>query len=203
MKKIIHLSIVFGALLALSPATTPAATENSASKSARPRRMDAVLVSLTARIESIDPSTREITLKGSLGNEETFVVDKRVKRFDEFKVGDVVTADYYVSIAAELRKPTPEEEKNPIEVLDGAAKAPESESPGVAGLRRYKVVTTVEGLDRPTQTLTVKGPLGHYHTVRVENAADLAKMRIGENIVVTYTEALAISLQKVAEKSSD
>jgi len=93
--------------------------------------------------------------------------------------------------------------KNPIEVLDGAAKAPEGESPAVAGVRRYKVVTTVEGLDRPTQTLTVKGPLGHYHTVRVENAADLAKMRIGENIVVTYTEALAISLEKAPKKSSD
>ena len=57
-----------------------------------------VLVSVTADVQSIDLEKREVTLKGPLGNEVTFVVDKRVQRLNEFKPGDHVTADYYVSV---------------------------------------------------------------------------------------------------------
>ena len=64
-------------------------------------------------------------------------------------------------------------------------------------------MTTIEGLDRPTQTVTVKGPRGNYLTARVANPANLTKMRIGENIVVTLTEAVAISLEKAEKKSSE
>jgi hypothetical protein len=160
-------------------------------------------VSLTASVEAIDYTNREVTLKGPLGNEVTFTVDKRVKRLDEVKVGDQVRADYYVSVAAELRKPTPDEEKNPLVVLDAAGKAPPGASPAAGGLRRFKVVTTIEGLDRPTQTVTVKGPRGKYLTARVADPSRLTQARIGEHIVITYTEALAISLDKAEKKTSE
>ena len=168
-----------------------------------PSREDAVLVSITASVEAIDPTTREVTLKGPLGNEVTFTADKRVKRLDEVKVGDLVNADYYISVAAELRKPTAEEEKNPIVVLDAAGKAPPGTSPAAGGLRRIKVVTTIEGLDRPSQTITLKGPRGNYYTTRVEDPSNFPKMRIGENIVVTLTEAVAVSLEKVEKKKPE
>jgi hypothetical protein len=161
-----------------------------------------VLVNITASVEAINYDNREVTLRGPLGNKVTFVADKRIKRLNEIKVGDDVTADYYISVAAELRKPTPEEEKNPIVLLDAAGKAPPGTSPAAGGLRRFKVVTTIEGLDRPTRTITVKGPLGNYFTTRVADISNLEKMRIGENIVVTYTEALAVSLEKAKKKKS-
>ena len=50
-------------------------------------------------------------MKGPLGNSVTFIADQRVKRLNEIKVGDLIKADYYVSVAAELRQPTAEEEK--------------------------------------------------------------------------------------------
>jgi len=189
MKKDILLTIGLVALLA-GLATCFAADEPSLT------RAETVLVSLTASVESISLTNRELTLKGPLGNSVTFSVDKRVKRLDEVKVGDFVRADYYISVAAELRKPTPEEEKTPLVMLDAAGKAPPGTSPAAGGLRRFKVVTTIEGLDRTTQTITVKGPRGNYLTARVADPSNLTKMRIGETIVVTYTEALAISLEK-------
>ena len=70
-----------------------------------------------------------------------------------------------------------------------------------AGLRRFKVVTTIEGLDRPTETITVKGPRGNYLTARVADSSRLTQMRIAENIVATYTEALAISVEKAEKKT--
>src|SRR6185436_18168404 len=107
----------------------------------------------------------------------------------------------YVSFAAELRQPTAAEEKTPFVMLDAAGKAPPGTSPAAGGLRRFKVVATIEGLDRPTQTITVKGPRGNYLTTRVADPSILTKMRIGETIVVTCTKALAISLEKVEKKS--
>jgi len=203
MKKSLNLPILCLALLALGQNAVFSAEEHPASPSARMSREDKLLVTITASVEAIDPASREVTLKGPLGNTVTFTVDERVKRLNEVKVGDLVRADYYISFAAELRKPTAEEKKTPFVMLDAAAKAPPGTSPAAGGLRRFKVVTTIEGLDRPTQTITVKGPRGNYLTARVADPSNLTKMRIGENIVVTYTEALAISLEKAEKKSLD
>ena len=163
-------------------------------------REDAVLVSVTANVQAIDLDKREVTLKGPLGNVVTFTVDKRVKRLNEVKVGDDVEADYYVAFAAEVRPPTDEEKANPLTVLEEKAKAPRGTDPAAGGLRVIKAVVTIEGLDRPTKSLTVAGPRGRLFTFQVEDVANLSKVRLGDTIVVTYTEALAVSLEKRAPK---
>jgi hypothetical protein len=200
MKKIFNYSLLCGALLTFDQFN--ASADDKEKPGAGLGRVDAVLVSVTASVQAIDAKTREVTLKGPLGNTVTFTVDKRVKRFDEIKVGDYVTAEYYVSVAAEVREPTAEEKEHPLVVLEGAAKAPPGTSPAAGGLRRFKVVTTIEGLDRPTQTVTVKGPLGNYVTARVLDSSRLTEVRIGQTIVVTYTEALAVSLEKASKKNA-
>ena len=163
----------------------------------------AVLVSITANIEAIDPAKREVTLKGPLGNTVTVAVDEQVKRLNEFKVGDHVTAEYFVAVAGELREPTAEEKASPLVVEEGAARAPQETAPAAGGLRQIKAVTTVEGIDLPTQTVTLKGPRGNYVTVRAQDPENLKKLRLGDTVVVTYTQALAVSLQKApAAKTS-
>ena len=203
MKACFSYPVLCAALVAVSQITVQSAEERSVAGDKPMSRVEAVLVSATASVEAIDYTNREVTLKGPLGNQVTFTVDQRVKRFNEIKVGDLVQADYYVSLAAEIRKPTPEEKKHPIVLLDAAGKAPPGTSPAAGGLRRFKVVTTIEGLDRPTQTVTVKGPRGNYLTARVADPSRLTQVRIGENIVITYTEALAISLEKAQKKTSE
>src|SRR3954470_16350523 len=128
MKQSFIYSILCGALLVVN-LNVASAEDKPATNKARMAREKAVLVTVTAAIEAIDQSTRDVTLKGPLGNSVTFTVDKRVKRLNEFKVGDNVRADYYVSVAAELRPPTPDEEKTPLVVLDAAGKAPAGTSP--------------------------------------------------------------------------
>jgi len=202
MKPILNCSLLCAAMLAGSSMNSLSGEAKTTTGTPMSRK-ESVLVSLTASVEAIDYTNREVTLKGPLGNTATFTVDKRVKRLNEVKVGDLVQADYYVSIAAEVRPPTPEEEKNPIQVLDAAGKAPPGSSPAAGGLRRFKVVTTIEGLDRPTETITVKGPRGNYLTARVADPERLTQVRIGEHVVVTYTEALAISLEKAKKKKTE
>jgi len=188
----LFLGAVLGATLALSAPAQE--TKSDAPKALSTER--AILATVTAKVEAIDQAKREVTLKGPLGNVVTFVVDERVKRLNEFKVGDDVTADYYVSLAGELRAPTKEERKKPITFVAGAARAPKDASPAGGALRAIKVVATVEGLDLPTRSVTLKGPMGNFITVRAASVDNMKKLRLGDTIVVTYTEALAISLQK-------
>jgi len=203
MKTLLKYSVLCSVLLVVGQCAALSAEEATDASGAPMSRQKTVLATVTASVEAIDLTNREVTLKGPLGNTVTFTVDQRVKRLSEVKVGDFVRADYYVSVAAEVREPTAEEKKHPLEVVEAAAKAPPGTSPAAGGLRRFKVVTTIEGLDRPTQTVTVKGPRGNYLTARVADPSRLTKVRIGDNIVVTYTEALAISLEKAEKKTPE
>ena len=154
------------------------------------------LVTVTAKVESVDVEKRELTLKGPLGDVATVTVDEAVKRLDEIKPGDEVKAKYYVSVAAELREPTAEEKANPLMVVSGAEKAPRTSAPAAAALRVIRVVATVEGLQRPNRLVTLKGPQGNYLSVRAKDPKRLEKLHLGDTIVVTFTEALAIAVEK-------
>jgi hypothetical protein len=184
------------ALVALALSAAALAQERTAAKM---HVEDEILVSVTANVQAIDLEKRELTLKDPLGKTSTVTVDKAVKRLNEVKPGDDVTAKYYVSVAAELREPTKEEKENPIMIAEGMAKSPKGTAPAAGGLRVIKVVATVEGLERPTRMVTLKGPRGNYLSVRARDVNRLEKLRLGDTIVVTFTEALAVAVEK-AEK---
>ena len=186
-------------ILAIALAVSAAAFGTRLSAAEPLSAEESILVSATATVQAIDHAKREVTLKGPLGNVITFTVDKRVKRLGEVKVGDEIAADYYVSLAGELRAPTEEEKQNPVVILEAAARAPKGTEPAGGALHQIKVVTTVQGLDLPTQSVTLQGqgPMGYTATIRAKSVDNLKKLRLGDTIVVTYTEALAISLEKV------
>ena len=189
---------VFAAMLAACVGLTATAGARTSAQ-APPKRGGEQLVTVAARVEAIDMASREVTLKGPLGNVVRFTVDKRVTRLNEVKVGDEVVADYYVSYVAELRAPTAEEKAKPLTVLTETAKAPADAQPAAGALRIIKAVVTVEGLDRPTKSLTVSGQAGTV-TVQVADVAALSKLRLGDTLVVTYTEAIAVALEKRAPR---
>jgi hypothetical protein len=105
---------------------------------------------------------------------------------------------YYVSVAGELRPPTEEEKRNPVVAVSQTARAPRDTHPAGGVLHVTRVVTTVEAIDLPNQSLTLKGPLGNSVTVRARSMENLKKIKVGDTIVVTYTEALAVGVEKVA-----
>jgi hypothetical protein len=158
-------------------------------------RSDSVLLTFTGTITDIDYSNREVTLKGPQGRIETFEVGPRVQRLNEAKVGDRVSVDYYLGFNAQVRKPTAEEEQNPLVVLETAGKAGMEADPAAGGVRHIRAVVTIEGLNRAAQTVTVKGPRGRYFVARVADPSRLEQVHIGETIVMTFTEAYAISLK--------
>jgi hypothetical protein len=198
----IRTSLLFttlGLALALPVAGLSAAEASSGKKSLNlPGRM--VVKTLAATITAINQDTREVTIKGKQGNEFTLVADPQIARLNEFRVGDEIVLDYSVSLAADVRQPTPEELAKPYSVIEDTTKAKSDQTPGVEGYKIIEAVVTVEGLDRQTQTLTVKGPKGNYVAINVKDPATLEKLRLGDVALVVYSESFALRLEKAPAK---
>jgi len=155
------------------------------------------LVTMQGTVTDIVKETRDVTLKGANGELVTVTAGPEVKRFDEITVGDVITFDYYTYLKAEFRTPTSEEKAEPFVVLEGEDKAPAGEAPAGAVGQMVKAVVTIEILNRPQMLATVLGPNGNYLTIPMQDAAFMEQLRIGQVVILTYAEVVAVSLTKV------
>lgn len=147
-------------------------------------------------VTEIVKETREITLKGENGNLATMTAGESVERFDEIAVGDVIAFEYYTYLKAEFREPTAEEIAEPLQMIAEAGKAPEGIDPAAVVGAVVKAVVTIEMLNRPYMLATVKGPNGNYTTIQMEDPELITKLNIGEVVILTYAEAVAVSLTK-------
>ena len=133
-----------------------------------------------AQVVSLDRLTRAITLKGPKGTVVDVIAGKEVKNFDQLKVGDFVTVRYFQSLALELQKP-------------GQAAPVMHERPTARG-REVRALAKVTAIDEQAKTMSLKGPRGNTVTLDVRNPEHFKVMKVGDDVLVTYTEAVAVSV---------
>ncbi len=158
-------------------------------------------VSTRGAVTAIDKETREITLMGPEGNLITLTAGDAVERFDEIAVDDMIVFEYLTYMKAEFRSPTPEELAEPLVVLAEAGKAPEGMDPEAIVGAVVKAVVSIEILNRPYMLATIKGPGGNYMTIKMEDEELIKELHIGQIIILTYAEAIAVSLDKVSSEN--
>jgi hypothetical protein len=144
-------------------------------------------VTLTATVEAIDRTNRTLMLKGPKGNVVELAVDPSFKRFDELNVGDQITATYYESIAASIRRPGDPAPK-PVD----AAITPRQGAPGATASVQQTVSVVVQSVDKANRSVTVKKADGGIVSFRVENPKYLEMAKPGETVDITYTRALLL-----------
>jgi Cu/Ag efflux protein CusF len=145
----------------------------------------------TFTIEAIDSSSRIVTLKDKDGNLEDIVCGPEVQRFDALKVGDAVTFRYYESVVSALRRPgTP---ARPAE-SGGVTRTPGARPGGTVAAQTTATVTIL-AIDAKVPSVTVKTDNGRQMSFRVEDAKNLEGYKVGDTVEVTYTQALAISVE--------
>jgi len=194
-------SLTLGLILAAVPFTGMAQEQRAAVETTD--KGTSMLVTATAKVLSVDQEKREVVIETEDGKPTTLTVGPQVKRLNEIKAGDTVTAGYYISIASDFREATDEEKANPLVELDSSVKAGTGPTPGGGAIRVYKVVATVEAVDRANSSLTIKGPKGNSHTVKVKDPDKLANLEVGEGLVLTYTEAFAVEVTKGKAEKKD
>jgi hypothetical protein len=73
-----------------------------------------------------------------------------------------------------------------------------SSSPGQASIaQKHRVVATVEAIDAAKREITLKGPKGKVVPLSVApEVRNLEQVKVGDQLVVTYVEALSLTLKK-------
>ena len=178
------------ALTLLSCSTEKQTTEKPAVKESWSK------VSVDAKVVGVNKKKREVTLQRKDGEQITISVSDEVKRFNEIKKGDRVKAEYWTFLRAEFREPTAEEIKNPLVVVTEEGRAPKENAPAGAVGAVVKAVVKVTGIDKENRQATIVGPRGNKFIVPVMDDAVLNNLKIGEQVIMTYAEAMAVSLMK-------
>jgi hypothetical protein len=151
---------------------------------------------VTATVEGIEASTRTLTLKQPDGTYVQTVVPDNVKRFSEIKIGDTVTARYYENVVLRLKPPG---EKD----VDTGAKATTPAAGGAmggTGAKQRTITATITAIDPAVPSITFTGPNGWKYSSRVEDKAALAKVKVGDKVDITWTEAMLVSLEPPVKK---
>jgi len=151
-------------------------------------------VKVTATITAIDSATREVTLKDPQGREFTIVAGPEVKNLAQTKVGDQVTAEYVEALTIKLKKGGGKAVGVTEQSRTAAAKP--GGRPAAAGGYRAKIVADVIDVDAATQTLTLRGAKKTVE-LKVRDPEQFKLVAKGDQVVATYTEAVAIAVEPV------
>jgi hypothetical protein len=152
---------------------------------------------LTATVASIDKDKRLIELRK--GDARTTVqVPSAVRNLDQVKVGDELTVKYQEGFAAQFKKPGESKTTGIVDVATNNIRSGDGARPGGAVANTVTTTVVIEAVDRPTNSVTFKGPSGMTRTVDVKDARAkefISTLKKGDEVELTYTEALAVTLE--------
>ena len=177
------------------------AAEGTTEKPAAQKRKTVVagseMVRAVAEVVAIDMANRAVTLKRDDGNTLTVVADAKVKNLAQVKVGDFVVAEYGRALAISLKKGAGL--RSSTERESGTTAKPGSK-PAASGQRKLVIVADIIAIDDKKGLATVKGPKGNVVDVMVKDPKSLAAVQVGDQVELTYTEAVAISVRPAKTK---
>lgn len=197
MKRFTVALIIVGFLSADVPATFGQAPKAPAeAPAAKPSVGELAAVKLRGTITAVDKENKTITIKGEGGRMLTLDVQDPSK-LEAVKVGDPVVGMYYEAVAVRVRKA---EAGTPgMTVKEERVASKPGETPAGAVGREITVTGTITAIDKKQGSVTVKGPQGKSHTVKVKEPKNLENVKVGDLIELTYAQALAVALDKAAK----
>lgn len=182
--------LALGAALALALAAAAIAQAEAPKTSVR----NVARVEAKVTVESVDLTTRKVTVRQEDGRVTSFVAPDEVRNLPQLKAGDTLEATYLVATEftqAKRGQKTPENE-----VVQVEARAAEGQLPAAGVVNRLVVTGAVVGVDTSTSTLKLVNPTGgQVHAFPVESAegkAMLANLKPGDRLTAEVTESLVI-----------
>ena len=152
------------------------------------------VITSTARreaiVESVNKETREIKVVDANGKIHKFVAGDMVANFDQIEPRDRIVTEYLESVAVfVVPQGTPSMgDMGLVEV------APLGEKPGVAMADTFMVAATIDAIDADTRVVTLRGEDGFQTALRVANDVNLDEVKVGDEVRMRVTEAVAIKV---------
>lgn len=152
------------------------------------------LVEKTVTVQKVDLSKRVVTLKDRNGEVYDIKVSEKARNLSQVKPGDMVNVKYYESVAVDVMKPGEAPMGTTTRSIEERAE-PGQQPGGIVG-RQVTTTATVAAIDKKKQEVTLKGEEGKSVKVRVQDPANLENVQVGDELKITYTEAMAVSVEK-------
>jgi len=149
---------------------------------------------VTATVEAIEASSRTLTLKNPDGTYIMATVPETMTRFSEIKVGDKVSARYYENIVIRMKQPGEKDVDTAT-----AATTPTDATTGGTKAKQRTITATITAIDPSIPSITFTGPNGWKYSSKVQDKQALAKVKVGDKVDITWTEALLVSLEAPAK----
>jgi len=166
----------------------------SASRSAsEPVALAIDTVTATDTVKAVDYKTRTVTLESPNGATETYHALPNMVNFDQIHIGDKVRATVTEALAVSVRKAgTPPNVGDTVAV----ALAPKGAKPGMFVANTQEATSKVVDVNRATRTITLAELAGGPKTVKLGPEVNVSDLKKGDDVVVRYTDALALYVEK-------
>jgi hypothetical protein len=144
-------------------------------------------VTLRGEIASVD---RWTALKEFRGNGVTYEITDE-QNSPGVKVGEHLTAHYYETVTIRSRKPG--ETVGLASVTEAIPVAKLGEPFRGAFTRELKIAASIEAFGRSRKQLIFRTARGTNQALAIGDASELHGLRVGEQIVITLTQAMSVS----------
>jgi Cu/Ag efflux protein CusF len=152
-------------------------------------------VQLTTVVEAVDREARTVTLKGPQGNTRTLQARADSNNIDQIEVGDLVNVEYVQNMSIEVFANDGMEPG--AGVMGATATNKEGETPGVMEMQTTVVTAIVEDINIEANTFKLRWPEGEIMEYEAQDPENLKKADVGDLVVVTYTQAIALYMNEV------
>jgi hypothetical protein len=180
-------------LIALLAATAVWAGDDAATME-RPSFYASQTMMVSAVVEEINHETRVVTVRKPDGEALTFTASEEARNLGQVEVGDVLVAEYEETISIEVIA-NDGMEAGAAEV-EAVARTEEGEMPGFAAMDATVITATVEEINIEANTFKLKGPDGTVNEYVARNPENLKHSMVGDLVVITVTEAVAIVVEE-------
>jgi hypothetical protein len=142
-------------------------------------------------VESIDVAQRVLTVKDSKGKFETIDVPAGTERFSQVKVGDIVSVRYFDNVTVRLKEPG----EPAVNTFSGAATPVAGDKPAGTIAKQRTLTATIQEIDPKVPSITFTAPNGWKYSRRVDDKKVLQKVKVGDRVDFTWTEAVMVDIQ--------
>ncbi|MGY2215089.1 hypothetical protein HX819_11560 [Pseudomonas sp. D6002] len=151
---------------------------------------------VTTKVLEVDAANHQVVLEGAEGRKVHVQLSDQAKDLGNLKAGDQVKVLVTHSVAAVLDTDIDKSAPDATEKTGVLRATADNPNPGGAAFRQVQVQLKITHIDLTKNQVTLENPAGQSKVLTVEKPeirAGLKDLKVGQSVLVTYTDTLEIS----------
>jgi len=192
LQKLAALALVPAAMLTFTSCSTTGGDETIVALETADGVAIVDTIKASATVTAIDATTRKVTLTLADGKRTTVKCGPEVVNFNQIQINDRLNITMTEELAVYLGTGAPPSATGGA----GVALAPIGAKPGAVMADTVKITAKITAIDAQRRAVTLSLPDGTSKKVKAGKQVNLSAVKVGDNVTVQHTEAVAISVEK-------